>query len=781
MSSAREQVMAGLKINYKLVHTLVRKIRGKKDSARTGESPDDDGDGDDDAVYAENSKALPTAKYQYTDLADAGKCIRILELQPGRQKDNIICRLNEHTLTSNDNEYEALSYVWGEETQTRITIQVNDGSLEIGPSLHCALRFLRHPKEARFLWVDAISINQSSFQERSTQVPLMCEIYRNATSTICFLGPEIATTRAMFIMLEKLAEESKTINNGDNLLDRADTGLAFVGELPRHPVKSKVYEEYFADATIVDIATRTWWHRAWTVQELMLPSKAVLMIGKYTIKWEDLCAAVDYGLNMHIWEHVFLGFIINPVVVPYISMRTLMNRYRLPNQLGTPASDLIRLLVHCRHRKSQDPRDKIYAVLGILRASHPESLKSDAIDAPKIEVGYGKDVREVYRSMARELILKTNTLDVLGVSPNSSLDLPSWVTDWSNTDKIGSPLMQDSLDRTRTTHATRHTKADAHFSPDTSRLILQGFEVSTITTLSDCLPVPLMANTLGSKDTPLLQKFITSVIPKNDSFIPYKTLAPEFESLIANKDSQLAMKFWLYIQHTYSPANFGSSWTANIVLFASLVVFTLKLVAKITIYDYREQAKDNRAVMSVFHTLFTWELFAASQEPTNPGVKSTDVYWNTLCSGTYKDPRHPEDTKAIYEHWYKLLQPLRTFMARFGWLCRAFPSLGIAIYMRATWATYGEFWPYVEAAKLRRLGRLENGWLGMMPKGARVGDVLVLVRGGKVPLVVRREALKGAGEDEMKMRVRFIGEAYVHGIMDGEIWDEERGGEIEIW
>jgi hypothetical protein len=95
--------------------------------------------------------------------------------------------------------------------------------------------------------------------------------------------------------------------------------------------------------------------------------------------------------------------------------------------------------------------------------------------------------------------------------------------------------------------------------------------------------------------------------------------------------------------------------------------------------------------------------------------------------------------------------------------------------MRATWDTYGDFWPYIAASQYRRLGRLENGWLGMLPGDARVGGVVVLARGGRVPLVVRKE------EKEGKQRIVFIGEAYIHGIMDGEIWDEERCEEIEVW
>jgi hypothetical protein len=144
---------------------------------------------------------------------------------------------------------------------------------------------LRSVDQPRFLWVDAICIDQSSLLERDIQVPLMCEIYRNATSTVCFLGPENPSTRTLFNMLEKLAEEAKTIDAVT--LNATDTLPAFVNHLPVFPVKTRLFDEYVGDSTIVDIAQRTWWHRAWTVQEIMLSSNAIMMIGKYTITWQN--------------------------------------------------------------------------------------------------------------------------------------------------------------------------------------------------------------------------------------------------------------------------------------------------------------------------------------------------------------------------------------------------------------------------------------------------------------------------------------------------------------
>jgi hypothetical protein len=53
-----------------------------------------------------------------------------------------------------------------------------------------------------------------------------------------------------------------------------------------------------------------------------------------------------------------------------------------------------------------------------------------------------------------------------------------------------------------------------------------------------------------------------------------------------------------------------------------------------------------------------------------------------------------------------------------------------------------------------------NGFMGWCPLAARVGDVVGLFAGCRIPYVLR------AGE---RGRWRIVGDAYVHGIMDGEV------------
>jgi hypothetical protein len=57
----------------------------------------------------------------------------------------------------------------------------------------------------------------------------------------------------------------------------------------------------------------------------------------------------------------------------------------------------------------------------------------------------------------------------------------------------------------------------------------------------------------------------------------------------------------------------------------------------------------------------------------------------------------------------------------------------------------------------------EEGWFGLAPMDAEVGDRIALLEGGEVPYILRR---KLGEENEWEI----IGDAYVHGIMDGEGW-----------
>lgn len=63
----------------------------------------------------------------------------------------------------------------------------------------------------------------------------------------------------------------------------------------------------------------------------------------------------------------------------------------------------------------------------------------------------------------------------------------------------------------------------------------------------------------------------------------------------------------------------------------------------------------------------------------------------------------------------------------------------------------------------RRMAISSQGHICLVPEKARLGDHICIFAGGQVPFIVRAFSDKEQGF--------FVGEAYVHGIMDGEAWD----------
>lgn len=73
--------------------------------------------------------------------------------------------------------------------------------------------------------------------------------------------------------------------------------------------------------------------------------------------------------------------------------------------------------------------------------------------------------------------------------------------------------------------------------------------------------------------------------------------------------------------------------------------------------------------------------------------------------------------------------------------------------------------PFEEAeARVRYSGRFfvsENGRFGWVPLRTEVGDLVCVFRGMRIPVIMRPQ-----GD-----RWEVIGACYVHGCMDGEVWD----------
>jgi Heterokaryon incompatibility protein (HET) len=89
--------------------------------------------------------------------------------------------------------YEALSYVWGD-SERRKSMILNNQHFAITPNLYTALQHIRSETSNRFLWIDAICINQADKSERNYQLSIMGDIYKCAQQVVNWLGPATPNT-----------------------------------------------------------------------------------------------------------------------------------------------------------------------------------------------------------------------------------------------------------------------------------------------------------------------------------------------------------------------------------------------------------------------------------------------------------------------------------------------------------------------------------------------------------------------------------------------------------
>ncbi|KAF6826696.1 heterokaryon incompatibility protein [Colletotrichum plurivorum] len=369
-----------------------------------------------------SSCPIDGAKHEYAPLETDQ--IRLVVLEPGRRSDPIRCRILAHQLKE-ALPYEAVSYTWGDETLTK-DIQILPenypqdaiSTLAVSRSCVCVLEELRSAYSPRVLWIDAISINQASFDERSQQVRIMPSIYRSASQvTICLSRtPEDHTAAVDFI------SRGRFKNSPPESIQAAK-------RLFRHP----------------------WFSRTWVIQEVAKAREAVVLFDGHTIPWSNfaLCARM---LELNV-----------PVMSP-------IRRLRQRGFIHTLSTDqFVKAISESTACECRDPRDRVFAFLSM----YPSMMNKDEIEkyrtsgspasgadkteeeargkgevatrdseaAPASETteesnrgkmtNYAYSVETVYTQFAT-LLLKNVGLDFLSAMRGrpTTDTLPSWVPDW---------------------------------------------------------------------------------------------------------------------------------------------------------------------------------------------------------------------------------------------------------------------------------------------------------------------------------------------------------------
>jgi len=354
--------------------------------------------------------------FQYSPLPVGDRSIRILTLLPGEETDEIQCELSTTKLEaiSDNKTYEALSYCWGKQDAVmRISIREKgcprNSTFALRPDLHAALRVFRRKEEARELWIDAICIDQMNTEEKNVQVPLMRRIYEGCSGVLIWLGERIqnCNSEAAISLIRKL-KGAATID-GPRV---PEINVFNSHDLAKYGLPSLLSSDY---VSLLSLLEAEWFKRSWIVQEVSVARKATLFLGACSVDWADLVQGMDFAFKTK------LAFTSHPAVGYHIPIADEAATYR------ARGCTLLGLLLRHRRCGATDPKDKVYAFLGLTEMS----VKPQA----EVRVDYTQDHRTMYTSVARTIILHDKNLDILSLpalkqEPGIET-LPSWVPDWS--------------------------------------------------------------------------------------------------------------------------------------------------------------------------------------------------------------------------------------------------------------------------------------------------------------------------------------------------------------
>ncbi|KAI1073928.1 HET-domain-containing protein [Whalleya microplaca] len=147
----------------------------------------------------------------YHNLNRQRKEIRLLQLYPAQDPKQAripTCRLIQGCALGTSR-YTALSYAWGNPERNRIIV-VDDLPIRIPQNLFDALIGLRPRNEPPIMiWIDFLCIDQENDEEKSWQVGLMKDIYSRAEEVLAWLGPGDAETERTIKYLDIFGKKAE--------------------------------------------------------------------------------------------------------------------------------------------------------------------------------------------------------------------------------------------------------------------------------------------------------------------------------------------------------------------------------------------------------------------------------------------------------------------------------------------------------------------------------------------------------------------------------------------
>ena len=392
--------------------------------------------------------------------------------------------------------YDALSYTWGSPLSPYIsgesgrgataqhTIIVKCGGesqqLCIAENLKDALIALHtinlasiSTARCAYLWVDAICINQTDRKEKAVQVRFMERIYQHASKVLAWLGPEDETTSHVFQVIDNLSklgpEYYKSVTPEDVWRPQI--------HVEKLNIQALNYRHWLSWVAFLH---RPYFGRVWIVQENNLAKDIVLVCGNRAFTWSAMMSTMNFLVYTNWATLLYTELMVSSNVLPERSQLGIFAKlveskvdsgqgaWNLFHGLNATILtekqwSLFSLLERYRYCESSDPRDMIYALIGVAR----KDIRPFNTQPQLLEVSYDMSVGLLYGRTAKAMLLAWGDLSHLeqkeGAFMTKIKNLPSWVPDYS------AQIMPESLLK-RKPDCKWNASRDFKWLPDTRPL-----------------------------------------------------------------------------------------------------------------------------------------------------------------------------------------------------------------------------------------------------------------------------------------------------------------------
>jgi WD repeat-containing protein 55 len=583
-------------------------------------------------------------------------------------------RHTRHAISVITNEpiwYTALSYAWGG-TAFLKPMTCNGKPFKTTHNLDRALRYLRQTDVSIMLWIDQICINQGDLAERSQQVTLMGKIYRRAYSTLVWLGEEADNSNDVFRIIEDIPTAFHLV-----LVEQApDPERMNSFGLPSPGSPQWLYLSQFL--------SRSWFHRAWIIQEVVMSIVVQVQCGRKTASWQDISQFADCMIT-----HDLIQFLVtaNPQVDQLPGKACIgikmIDRIRVfYNEIKEldDASNLLSHLAEGRVAQATDARDKVYAMMGMSsNGIHPD---------------YSKSQFEIYKEAAKTII-QYHLDEVSRFDNYNRPDHPRFASWVSKRTVVQSELY-------RLFCCVDHEQPKAYYPswvPDWS--------------------TPRQTISLGYGGPGSAVYYAAGYDIKEDA-----------------QYQQIGDKLSIFGIIFDNVSNIGSLASPNLKDLPDTSPTTQFVIESMR--------------MAIEH---------CQPYPSDSGLFG--AFWNTLVAG--KDEtgklKAPQDFADIFGLLFDSVNGNSPSMPDQPLAKRRLSLQNLQV--RRPRRIYRQMQIAFEAAVTgRRFGVTSKRYIGLLPRGTKLGDQICVFLGSHIPFVIRRQE---TGES-----YQLVGECYIHGIMHGE-------------